>query len=113
MLAVLVGMVLSGRVAGAEEPPGTRVEERGGDADRREAVAFQFQARCVRTLGHAGFCRCVSEKVPEVVDFDAFVIMTSRTRGELGYERLSNAERALVEGALQARRACVEALGWD
>jgi len=87
-----------------------RQEQASADA---VAAAREFQYRCVRSVGNSGFCRCLNARRPQGVDFDAFILFTSRSRDELGYERLTPMERKLVDGALAARDGCADLLGWD
>lgn len=77
-----------------------------------EAAASEFQHRCLRAFGHPGYCRCVNGRRPEAVDLDAFVLFTTRSREELGYERLTEIERELVDETRAARTECVAAMGW-
>ena len=77
-----------------------------------EAAAKEFHYRCVQVLGHAVYCHCVNGRRPAAVDFDAFVLFTSRTRTELGYDRLGADEQKLVDDTRLARIECVAAMGW-
>lgn len=77
-----------------------------------EAAAKEFHYRCVQAFGHAVYCHCVNGKRPAAVDFDAFVLFTSRTRAELEYERLGAVEQKLVDDTRLARVECVAAMGW-
>ena len=93
----------------APDAPGPKRKE----PSELEAIRIEFLYRCVRSFGHTDYCRCLDARRPGAVDFDAFILFTSRTPKELGYEELSGTDRKLVEGTLAARDACVEIMGLE
>lgn len=83
-----------------------------GKKQAAERPAAEFEHRCTEVFGHVGWCRCVRERRPPAVDWDTFVLLTSRSRAELGYDELSDVEKDLVESTRAARDACVALLSW-
>jgi hypothetical protein len=113
--ALILAAGLSVSAAAAKDDVRPLAEAPDALQDQRaaaEAAAREFQYRCLQVFGHAVYCHCVNGRRPEGVDFDAFVLFTSRTREELGYERLGELERKLVDDTRMARVECVAAMGW-
>lgn len=74
-----------------------------------EAISADFLYRCLRATGAAGLCDCLVEERPYSLRFEQYVRITSRTKAELGYERLSADGQQLVDKVHRAREACVGA----
>jgi len=72
-----------------------------------EELSADFRYRCLRAIGAAGFCECLVEHRPYSLRFEHYVRITSRTRVELGYERLSADARRLIDKVYEVRDACV------
>ena len=73
-----------------------------------EAISADFHYRCLRATGATQLCDCLAEKRPYSLRFEQYVRITSRTKSELGYERLSADARQLVDKVHQVREECVD-----
>ena len=73
-----------------------------------EAISADFHYRCLRATGASELCDCLVEKRPYSLRFEQYVRITSRTRSELGYERLSADARDLVDKVHKVREDCVD-----
>ncbi len=124
-LAASVRDACAAEASGAQKPrPTARAQEVGHPppaakvpapkaASDLDAIEIEFRYRCLRSFANEDFCRCLNARRPRAVDFDAYVLFTSRSRVELGYDQLGDVDRELIESTLDARDACVRALGWE
>lgn len=72
-----------------------------------EPISADFHYRCLRATGAAALCECLVERRPYSLRFEHYVRITSRTKSELGYDKLSDAGRHLVDEVYALRDACV------
>lgn len=117
--ALLVTLLVASRSAGADELSPTleqlELEHSIDKATRAfdkqtlpiEAISADFLYRCLRATGAAELCDCLVEERPYSLRFEQYVRITSRTKAELGYERLSADGRQLVDKVHRARETCV------
>ena len=69
-----------------------------------EAVSKLFYYDCMLSFGHSGFCECVRDNRPAVVDFPLYVRITGHMRHAQ--------DKAVVDTTLKARDTCVRKLGF-
>lgn len=62
---------------------------------------------CVKAFGSHKFCECLSNKLPMIVSFGKYVQIITATRDELGYSKLDQESKRMVDTTLEARESCV------
>ena len=72
-----------------------------------EQISADFRFRCLRAFGDTAFCKCLVEKRPYSLDFQQYVAIITRTKGELAYDTLSDISRSLVDEVYGLRDECV------
>jgi hypothetical protein len=72
-----------------------------------EALAAKHTYQCMSAIGSRIFCSCLSENVPAVADLSMYVAVTTTSKEEIGYDKLSADDRKVVDGILAGRDKCV------
>ena len=73
-------------------------------ADR---LAREKYIHCLKAFGSHKFCECLSNKLPVIVSFGRYVQIITATRDELGYSKLDQESKRMVDTAVGARESCV------
>jgi hypothetical protein len=63
--------------------------------------------KCRAAFGRQQFCECIASKTPIGADFDMYIAVTTRSKDEIGYEKLGQEQRGVVDNTLNAREECV------
>ena len=94
----------------------SRIAEEGAINDQvsQDTVLQQFNLQalhtklaCIKAVGHAGFCHCISEHMPTDQEFSNYVVAVSKTKNELNFDQLSEYYQGIVKLARSARDKCV------
>jgi hypothetical protein len=67
---------------------------------------------CLQAFGHSAFCKCLCDNLAVGLDFKAYIIAVTSSKEELGYNEMSNEDKALVDSAIRVRDQCVRQLGF-
>lgn len=62
---------------------------------------------CLKAFGHATYCECMDARLAPGLPFLGYVHIVTKTKNEIGYNKLSNDEKAMVNSAYEAREMCV------
>jgi hypothetical protein len=73
-----------------------------------DQMAALKAAQCVRATGNRKFCDCIANQTPVAIDFVQYVMITSRTREELNYDKMTADDKKTVDGARAGREKCVK-----
>jgi hypothetical protein len=68
--------------------------------------ASELRGKCMLSFGNKIFCECLANKSP-VISFDEYVAMTSKTKEELNYDKLSLDDQKFVDAVRKGRDNCV------
>lgn len=79
-------------------PPGSGV---GGDRVRKR------EANCLRAFGDTAFCECLKNECPAVAAFADYVTVVTHSKEELGFGKLDEKLKAVVDDLLKAREVCL------
>ena len=66
-----------------------------------------YNDQCVMSIGNKTLCRCLAHTTPMSIDFRGYIAITSQTRAELGYDRLSDDDKKTYQAVVSARDQCV------
>lgn len=72
-----------------------------------KSMTRQREADCAKAIGYAPFCSCIKEALPVAWSFAEYVAITTRTKGENGYEKLDAEYRAAYDKVAPSRDKCV------
>lgn len=67
------------------------------------------RVQCLSAFGNAGFCDCLSSRLPMAIDFLRYVAITVATKEQIKYDTLSADKKTIVDDARHARDECVSA----
>lgn len=62
---------------------------------------------CMQAFGSDSFCTCLAKELPVVVNFDAYVHAVTSTKEELGYGKMSEEDKGVLDKVLAVREHCV------
>jgi hypothetical protein len=65
---------------------------------------------CIKSFGHEEFCSCLNKNMAIGLSFREYIVVTTSTKEELGYESLSGDIKKLVNSALSVREQCVKVI---
>ncbi len=69
------------------------------------------ESQCMKAVGNSEFCKCIAWQNPgSFVQYESFVqyvLILSKSKEELNYDRLSKSDKLLVDNARKARDKCV------
>ena len=77
-----------------------------------DAATRKKRESCIRSFGHADFCSCLSIKLAVTVNFDQYILGTTSTKEEYGYDKLDDDMKAAVDTIRPAREQCVAKVGF-
>ena len=84
------------------------LKERLSDMERLAGkMTSTKKEKCIKAIGHQRFCNCLKEKSPIGVTFEQYIVATASTKEELGYSKLGQEDRLLIDGSRKARDQCV------
>ena len=70
-------------------------------------MSRQKYSDCMKAFGNQKFCQCLRDKSPVGIDFAGYVKVVTTTKEELGYSKMDNETKQLIDNALKAREVCV------
>jgi hypothetical protein len=71
-----------------------------------QAQVVETEGQCMKAIGASEFCKCISWQTPG--DFIQYVAIISKTKDDLGYDKLSKGDKELVDTIRKARTKCVK-----
>ena len=77
------------------------------------AITSMVEARvddCLNAFGHTTYCECMDVRLAPGLPFMGYVHIVTKTRNEIGYNKLSDDEKAMVDSAYEAREICVKTI---
>jgi len=125
LLPVLVGVSSFAQVSTNRPPPSLdaiqQVKElekkidQGNDALQALAkleATIDREARdkylaCMQAFGSEPFCVCLRDETPAVITFAGYVHIVTSTKEELGYDKLDEEDKGVVDKVLAVREHCV------
>jgi hypothetical protein len=72
-----------------------------------EELSLVTEGQCMLAVGNQTFCKCISQKTPQGIDFVGYVTILAKTKEELKYDTLSPQDKGIVDTARKAREVCV------
>ena len=73
-------------------------------------MTSHFHARnvsCIKAFAHVRYCRCLGEKLPAILSFEAYVKIITATKDELHYSAKTAEENKLIDYTTKVREQCV------
>jgi hypothetical protein len=120
LVGVIVALSAAGQATGqADRKPPTKEQlERRKQVDDLQSTANatlqtiddisrKRLTACIMAFGHEGFCNCLNKKLSIYLDFEAYIRVVTRSKADLGYDKLPTDGQKLVDGAVKARETCV------
>src|SRR5665647_559144 len=62
---------------------------------------------CAKVVGKNSICQCLGDNLPVPVSFNLYVRIVTTPKEELGYPKMNQEDKAIVDVTLQAREMCV------
>jgi hypothetical protein len=75
-----------------------------------ERVANDKYINCLQAFGVDPFCKCLGDNLPIRITFAAYVQIVTSSKEELGYDKLSDDDKQVVDTVLSVREQCVAKL---
>lgn len=66
--------------------------------------------QCLKAFGNQDFCQCLAEVSGVDLSFRDYIASTTKNRTEIGYDKLSDDNKAFYENAHKTREICVSRL---
>jgi len=73
-----------------------------------EKMGRAFEQKCRSAFGHPEFCRCTRDHRPVAAPFEQYILATTLTKEELGFNKLKKEDQQLVMRLRQTRDQCVK-----
>jgi hypothetical protein len=70
------------------------------------ALVAEKKSACMRAFGDDAFCTCIAEGTPPGVNFAMYIMATTKSRDELGYDKLAPEDKKMFEATRQGRDKC-------
>lgn len=71
-------------------------------------ISFLRNVSCMKTLGHARFCRCLGENLPYILTFEEYVAIVVGTKVNLDHLGMTGKEiKQMVNIVVETRERCV------
>jgi|HubBroStandDraft_6_1064221.scaffolds.fasta_scaffold1104511_1 hypothetical protein len=113
LLAILLGvMVLPSTLTHAAQRP-TKTGERAAKLARTalqtsvETIMADRRNKCMNAIGSPAFCDCLNGYLPMAADFQKYIVVTTTSRAEFGYEQLTRDDKEIADLIILTRDQCV------
>ena len=73
----------------------------------QQKLSEEKEQQCLKPLGNAKFCKCITEALPREVSFEQYVHFLVTTKDGLKYDAMPPEPRQAVDAAFAAREKCV------
>jgi hypothetical protein len=85
-----------------------------GGLEELRAMALRmggvFERKCLSAFGHTAFCRCIRENRPVASSFETYILAVTKTKEELGFNKLNKEDQKLVLRLRETRDQCINGI---
>ncbi|MBW4056272.1 MAG: hypothetical protein HIU83_12900 [Proteobacteria bacterium] len=64
--------------------------------------------QCMKVVGREKFCTCVGKNLPQEVSFEQYVHTMITSKEALGYTRMSQEQKNVIDTTVSVREKCIE-----
>ena len=75
-----------------------------------DRISRTFEQKCLSAFGHTTFCRCIRDNRPASASFESYILAATKTKEELGFNKLKKDDQQLVVRLRQTRDQCVKTI---
>lgn len=73
-----------------------------------DRISRTFEQKCLSAFGHTAFCRCIRDNRPATTSFESYIVAATKTKEELGFNKMKKEDQQLVLRLRQTRDQCVK-----
>jgi hypothetical protein len=85
-----------------------------GSFDELEAMIDRmsrtFEQKCLSAFGHTSFCHFITKNRPVAANFESYILAATKTKEELGFNKMKTEDQQIVMILRQTRDQCVKAI---
>ena len=64
------------------------------------------RTQCPTAINNRKLCDCLSSNLPVVINFVNYVVLVNKTKDELGYDKQSKEDKAIIDATRRTRDTC-------
>ena len=72
-----------------------------------DSISKTKHLKCMMAVGSQPFCDCLRDQLPVGASFENYISITTQSKDELGYAKLDQEWKGVVDTTLKVRESCV------
>jgi len=74
----------------------------------QQSISEGKSEQCMKVVSRDQFCACVGTSLPREVDFEQYVHTMITSKEKLGYERMNQEQKNVIDATMTVREKCIE-----
>lgn len=74
----------------------------------QQTISEKKSEQCMKVVFREKFCACVGTNLPREVDFEHYVHTMVTSKEKLGYERMDQDQKNVIDATIAVREKCIE-----